>query len=184
MSRGIAGLAGVELALITVRRQKLILPDVPEVPANAPMVIDEDTGAHWRPASSGAWLLHTDPTTPPSDPTMDVPTDHRFAFDLLDPASASSVARVVPFWREVWDRGSDHWLLQAGQYTITPDYRPLIGPTHVESLFVNTGYSGHGIMLGPAGGRICADALTGALAPGANPFLPDRSMEETAQPTL
>jgi sarcosine oxidase, subunit beta len=185
MSRGIAGLAGVELPLVTVRRQKLILPDVPEVPANAPMVIDEDTGAHWRPAyTRGAWLLHTDPTTPPSEPTMDVPTDHRFAFGLLDPASASSVARVVPFWREVWDRGSEHWLLQAGQYTITPDYRPLIGSTHVEGLFVNTGYSGHGIMLGPAGGRICAQALTGDLEAGANPFLPDRLMEEAAQPTL
>ena len=115
---------------------------------------------------------------------MDVPTDHRFAFGLLDPVSASSVARIVPFWREVWDRGSDHWLLQAGQYTITPDYRPLIGPTHVRGLFVNTGYSGHGIMLGPAGGRICADALTGALTTDANPFLPDRSMKATPQPTL
>ena len=185
MSRGIAGLAGVELPLVTVRRQKLILPDIPEVPANAPMVIDEDTGAHWRPAyERGAWLLHTDPATPPSEPTMDVPTDHGFAFGLLDPASASSVARVVPFWREVWDRGSDHWLLQAGQYTITPDYRPLIGPTHVEGLSVNTGYSGHGIMLGPAGGRICADTLTSALGTVANHFHPDREMELAPQPTL
>src|SRR5207245_1628201 len=78
------------------------------------------------------------------------------------------------FWRDVWERGSDHWLLQAGQYTVTPDHRPLIGETAVPGLFVNTGYSGHGIMLGPAAGRICIDALTGAAGASANPFRPDR----------
>jgi D-hydroxyproline dehydrogenase subunit beta len=183
MSSPVARLAGLDLPIVTVRRQKLILPSVPEVPPEAPMVIDEDTGAHWRPAWGGAWLLHTDPTTAPTEPTMDVPTDHRFAFGLLDPSSPSAVARVVPFWRDVWERGSDHWLLQAGQYTVTPDYRPLIGATPIEGLFVNTGYSGHGIMLSPAGGRLLADAVAGG-ASAANPFRADRPMEAHAPPTL
>ena len=73
-------------------------------------------------------------------------------------------------------------MLQAGQYTVTPDHRPLIGPTPIQGLFVNTGYSGHGIMLSPAGGRILADELTEAGSP--NPFRPDRSMEARNQPTL
>ena len=183
MSSPVAQMAGLELPLVTIRRQKLILPSVPEVPHDAPMVIDEDTGAHWRPAWGGAWLLHTDPATLPSEPTMDVPTDHRFAFGLLDPASAGAVARVVPFWRDVWERGSDHWLLQAGQYTVTPDFRPLIGATPIEGLFVNTGYSGHGIMLSPAGGRILADAIASG-GSAANPFRPNRSMEVHEPPTL
>jgi sarcosine oxidase subunit beta len=183
MSAPVAVLAGLELPLVTVRRQKLILPRVPEVPPEAPMVIDEDTGAHWRPAWGGAWLLHTDPATLPSEPTMDVPTDHRFAFGLLDPSSPAAVARVVPFWHDVWDRGSDHWLLQAGQYTVTPDFRPLIGVTPIEALFVNTGYSGHGIMLSPAGGRILADAIVSDGA-AANAFRPDRPMEIHEPPTL
>jgi sarcosine oxidase, subunit beta len=184
MSRPLAALAGVDLPLVTVRRQKLILPDVPEVPPDGPMTIDEETGAHWRPAyDRGAWLLHTDPATEPSEPSMDVPTDHRFAFRLMDPASPVSVARVVPFWREVWERGSRHWMLQAGQYTVTPDHRPLIGPTEVEGLYVNTGYSGHGIMLSPAGGRLVAEAVTsGGSAP--NAFAPGRTMAATPQPTL
>src|SRR5262249_20073116 len=154
LSGPVAALAGLELPVVTVNRQKLVFPDLPEVPVVAPMVIDEDTGAHWRPAVGGAWLLFTDPSTPPSEPTADVPTDHRLAFRLLDPDSPVSVARVVPFWREVWDRGADHWHLQAGQYTITPDYRPLIGESGVDGLFVDTGYSGHGIMMSVAGGRI------------------------------
>lgn len=182
LSGVVARLAGLELPIVTVPRQKLILPHVPEVPADGPMVIDEDTGAHWRPAwEHAAWLLFTDPATAPSEPTMDVPTDHRFAFRLLDPASPVSAARVVPFWRDVWDRGTP-WMLQAGQYTVTPDYRPLIGATAIEGLFVNTGYSGHGIMLGPAGGRICADAI--ADPTGSNRFDPRTPRSSRAQPTL
>jgi sarcosine oxidase subunit beta len=184
MSGPLAALAGVDLPVVTVRRQKLILPEVPEVPADGPMTIDEDTGAHWRPAyGSGAWLLHTDPATEPSEPTMDVPTDHRFAFRLMDPASPVSVARVVPFWRDVWERGSHQWMLQAGQYTVTPDHRPLIGRTAVAGLWVNTGYSGHGIMLSPAGGRVLVDAVTSG-GEATNPFRSDRAFEERPQPTL
>jgi sarcosine oxidase subunit beta len=180
---GVVGRAA-ELAfpIVTIRRQKLILPLVPEVPSDGPMTIDEDTGAHWRPAQQGAWCFFTDPSTPPSEPTMDVPTDHRFAFELLDPASPTSVARVSPFWRDVWERGSAHWLLQAGQYTVTPDHRPIIGPTSIDGLFVNTGYSGHGIMLSVAGSRILVDAIVNNDAE--NPVRPDRVFEERAQATL
>ncbi len=182
LSGPVAATARVALPVVTVARQKLILPDVPEVPPDAPMTIDEDTGVHWRPALSGAWLLFTDPTTPESPPTDSVPTDPAFAFGLLDPASEHSACRVVPFWREVWERGSAHWLLQAGQYTVTPDHRPVIGPTGVDGLWVNTGYGGHGIMLGPAGSRLLVDLLTGKAEE--NPFALDRVFEEREPPTL
>jgi sarcosine oxidase subunit beta len=178
----VAASAGLDLPVVAIRRQKLILPHVPEVAVDAPMTIDEDTGAHWRPALAGAWLLFTDPSTPPSEPTMDVPLDHRFAFELLDPASPVSVARVVPFWRSVWERGSDHWLLQAGQYTVTPDHRPLIGRTPVEGLFVNAGHDGHGVMLSVATGRLLMDEI--ARAGVTNPFRLDRPMRRSPQPTL
>jgi sarcosine oxidase subunit beta len=181
LSGVVAGGAGLDLPVRTVSRQKLVFPDLPDVPAGGPMVIDEDTGAHWRPALRGAWLLFTDPATPPSDPTFDVPVDPAFAFRLLDPASPVAAARVVPFWHDVWARGSDHWLLQAGQYTVTPDHRPIIGPTVVEGLFVNTGYSGHGIMLSVAGGRILAGSLNGG---SGGPFRPGRVFEPIPQPTL
>jgi glycine/D-amino acid oxidase-like deaminating enzyme len=178
----LAGAEGIDLPIVTVRRQKLILPQVPEVPPHAPMTIDEDTGVHWRPALAGAWLLFTDPATPESPPADNVPVDPAFAFQLLDPTSPFSVARVVPFWREVWDRGAAPWLLQAGQYTMTPDHRPLIGPLSIEGLWVNTGYSGHGIMLGPAGSRLLVDLLTGKAE--SSPFAPSRAFEPREPPTL
>lgn len=182
LSGPVAASAGVELPIHAIRRQKLILPSVPEVPSDAPMVIDEDSGAHWRPALEGAWLLFTDPTTPPSEPTMDVPLDHRFAFELLDPASPASVARVVPFWRDVWERGSDHWSLQAGQYSETPDHRPIVGPTPVDGLHVNVGHGGHGVMLSVATGRLVLDEMTKPGGP--NPFRLDRDLVDGPRPTL
>ncbi len=173
----VARLAGVELPVTAVRRQKLVMPEVPQVPPDAPMTIDDDTGVHWRPAFRGASMLFADPGTPPSPPSEDVPLDHRFAFQLLDPASPVSAARVTPFWREVWAAWSAPWMLQAGHYTMTPDHRPLIGPTEVEGLLVNTGYSGRGVMAGPAGSRRLVDLLTGRLAPTANPLRPDRRFD-------
>jgi sarcosine oxidase, subunit beta len=170
----VAALVGVELPVQAVRRQKVTMPEVPEVPQDAPMTIDDGTGAHWRPGLRGAYLLDTDPDEPPGPPAEDLLTDHDFALGLLDPESPVSVARVAPFWREVWERGSANWILQAGKYTMTPDHRPLLGPTPVEDLYVNTGYSGHGIMGSPAGSRITVNTLTGGLSPDQNPFRLDR----------
>lgn len=172
----VAEQAGVQLPIETVRRHKIIMPLVPEAPGWAPMTIDEDTGAHWRPALHGAYLHFTDPATPASPPSEQVVADPDFPFRLLDPASPVSVARVAPFWRQVWERGSANWMLQAGQYTMTPDHRPLIGPTPVDGLYVNTGYSGHGIMGSPAGSRLLIDVLSGAVPMDQNPFRMDRAL--------
>jgi sarcosine oxidase subunit beta len=174
----VARLAGVELPVSTVRRQKLVLPEVPQVPASAPMTVDDDTGVHWRPAFRGASLLFADPATPPSPPSDDVPLDHRFVFQLLDPSSPVSAARVAPFWRDVWAVWSAPWMLQAGHYTMTPDHRPLIGSTAVEGLLLNSGYSGRGVMAGPAGSRHLVDLLSGKISAADNPFRPDRSFAE------
>ena len=170
-------LAGIDVPLSLVRRQKLIMPNVPEAPQDAPMTIDEETGAHWRPAlQEGAYLLWTAPGVPPGPALWDVPTSADFAFGLLDPASVTSVARISPFWRDVWARQTSHWFLQAGQYAYTPDHRPYLGPTHVEGLYLNCGYSGHGIMASAGGSRLVVDTITGAVTPESNPFRPDRPM--------
>ncbi|MGE5334077.1 MAG: NAD(P)/FAD-dependent oxidoreductase, partial [Nitrososphaerota archaeon] len=145
-SAEIGRLAGLDLPITCVRRQRLILPETPDVPQDAPMTIDEETGAHWRPWLGGAHLMWTTPAEPPGPPLEDVPTSAAFAFGLLDPTSDHAVARISPFWRDVWLRNTSHWLLVAGQYSYTPDHRPLLGTTAIDGLYVNCGYSGHGIM--------------------------------------
>ncbi|MGH3442083.1 MAG: NAD(P)/FAD-dependent oxidoreductase [Nitriliruptorales bacterium] len=176
--------AGVTIPVETVPRHKVVLPDVPEVPAESPMTIDEDTGAHWRPALRGAFALFTDPETPPTPPTEDVPPDHDFAFRLLDPSSPVALARVAPFWRDVWERNRALWLLQSGQYVMTPDHRPLIGPAGPEGLYVNTGYSGHGIMASTAASELLVDVLRGRVEPDRNPFRLDRTFAERERDVL
>jgi len=175
----VARLAGLELPLETVRRQRLVIPDVPLVPQDAPMTIEAETGAHWRPGLHGAYALWTAPA-PAEPPLEDVPASSDFAFGLLDPASDHALARVAPFWREVWAWPGLQWWVQAGQYTYTPDRRPLLGPTAIPGLAVNTGYSGHGIMGSIGGSRRVIDSLAGRVRPEENPFRADRIMRPRA----
>ena len=174
-----AGLAGIGVELRPTRRQKLVLPSVPQVPADAPMTIEEETAAHWRPVHGGAMALFTDPGTPPSEPHDPVPIEHDWAFGLLDPRSEHALARVAPFWHDVWADGapSAQWYLQAGQYEMTPDRRPYLGPLGPDGLHVNGGYSGHGIMASAGGSRRVVDLITGAADAAENPFRPDRAID-------
>jgi sarcosine oxidase subunit beta len=171
--------AGIDLPVSAVRRQRVLLWDVPEVPRDAPMTIDELTTTHWRPVASGAYVLYPDASEPGTDPVEQVPADPDFALRLLDPDSEIAVAHTAGFWRQVWERAGSAWVVQAGQYTMTPDQRPLIGPTEVDGIHVNTGYSGHGVMAGPAGGEILAQLLSGARSD--NPFRLDREFVPATQ---
>ena len=170
--------AGLDLALRPRRRMKLVIPELPEIPADAPMTIDEETIAHWRPALRGAYALFTDPTTPVTVAQENVTPDARFAFDLLSPGSPRSLARISPFWNQVWERGEPDWVLQAGQYEYTPDHRPYLGPSAAPGLVLNCGYSGHGIMTSAGGSRLAIDAMLGKVSPSENPFRPDREIVE------
>ena len=171
-----AALAGVDLAIAPTRRQKLVVPELPLIPPDAPMTIHEESAAHWRPAMRGCLALYTEAATPWADAVDPVPLDHDWAFGLLDPASDHALANVAPFWGDVWNHGAPtaHWFLQAGQYEVTPDRRPYVGAAGPDGFFVNGGYSGHGIMAGAGGSRLAVELLTGAADRHANPFRPDR----------
>ncbi|MCA1588067.1 MAG: FAD-binding oxidoreductase [Chloroflexi bacterium] len=173
----VAAMAGVEVALAPTTRQKLVIPDLPAVPADAPMTIDVETAAHWRPAFRGCLALFTDASAEPTEPADPVPVQHDWALGLLDPASDHALARVAPFWREAWADGAApfQWFLQAGQYEYTPDRRPYLGPIGPDGLYLNGGYSGHGVMAGAGGSRLVVDLLTGAADRASNAFAPDRA---------
>lgn len=175
----VAGMAGVRVALAPTTRQKLVIPDMPAVPADAPMTIEEETAAHWRPAFRGCLALFTDSGTPAGDAVDPVPIRHDWAFGLLDPRSDHALARVAPFWGDAWADGAPpfHWFIQAGQYEYTPDRRPYVGRIGPEGLYLNGGYSGHGVMAGAGGSRLVVDLLTGVADRAANPFAPARTFE-------
>ncbi len=169
----LAALLGVELPLEVKPRHKVVVPDLERVPPDAPMTIDDDTGTHWRPALAGAALLDAAPRGPGRAPVEDVPPSSGMAFRVLDPSSPEAAARISPFWGEAWEAGELSWMVHSGQYVMSPDHRPLIGQASIDGLWVNSGYSGHGIMCSPAGGRILADLIIGQLED--SPFALDRT---------
>lgn len=178
----VAALAGMGLEVRPTRRQKLVVPDLPLIPPDAPMTIEEETAAHWRPALRGCLALFTDPSEAPTEAADPVPIAHDWAFGLLDPASDHALARVAPLWRQAWNDGAPafNWTIQAGQYEVTPDRRPYLGPARSrgpEGIHLNGGYSGHGIMAGAAGSRLVIDLLLGRADAAANPFRVDRPMD-------
>ena len=175
MSGSLARLIGLQLAISPVRRQKLVIPFLPMVPRDAPMTIEVETGAHWRPALQGAFALWTAPAAP-EPPSEEVTPTADFAFGLLDPRSDHALARVAPFWAQAWEWPGLQWLVQAGQYDYTPDHRPLLGPSAFPGLYLNTGFSGHGVMTCAGAARRVVDTITGRVKPQENPFRPDREM--------
>jgi sarcosine oxidase subunit beta len=166
-SARVAALAGAQLPLRIIRRHRVTIGQHPLIPQDAPMTIDQDTGAHWRPESPGAALAWAQPHEPPSEPTDQVLPNPMFVHEVLEGAY-----RLCPFWGEV--AGSlkrDQVFLTAGQYTVTPDDKPVIGPhPGVAGLFFNLGYSGHGVMAAPGGGRLLADLVAGHVDDAHNAF--------------
>jgi sarcosine oxidase subunit beta len=166
-SKRVAALAGVELPLRIVRRHRLTIGAHPLIPQDAPMTIDQDTGAHWRPESPGAALAWAQVHEPSGEPVDEVMPNPMFPFEVLE-----GVSRLCPFWLEVAESlKRDNVFLTAGQYTVTPDDKPVIGPhPDIAGLFFNLGYSGHGVMAAPGGGRLLADLVAGGADDADNPF--------------
>lgn len=155
-----------DLPIRLIRRQHAAIKEHPLIPHGAPMTIDADTGAHWRPEGRGA-ILAVNTAEAPGEPSDTIPTDWEFPALALD-----AVTRISPYWQQVAETlRQDNLDVRAGQYDMTPDAKPIIDShPQISNLYVHCGYSGHGVMGSAAGSRILADLLTGKLEPSANPF--------------
>lgn len=160
--------ARYELALPIelIRRQHAAVKEHTLIPHHAPMTIDADTGAHWRPEARGAILAFT-PEEPPGEPLDNVQADWEF------PALAmNAVTRIAPFWADIAPtlRRAD-FDVRAGQSDRTADSKPIIDAhPGIQGLYIHTGYNGHGIMGSAAGARMLADLITGKMNGKENAF--------------
>jgi sarcosine oxidase subunit beta len=161
------------LPLARWRRHRIVLDADERIPQGAPMTIDANTGAHWRPHAGGALMAWAQPET---DRAATWPVERDPTWPDLILRSDLGIARLCPFWNEITPGlAPDDYLFTAGLYTVTPDHKPLIGPANeTDGLFLNTGYSGHGIMGSPSGSRLLADLLAGTVSSADNPFHPGR----------
>jgi sarcosine oxidase subunit beta len=166
-------MAGLDLPLEPVRRQKAFIAPKPEIPQDAPLSIDLVQDVYWRPETGGAYIAWVDPDEPVSEPMEEVPTDRYYAAVVLD-----KLIRLFPFWEEVAeDLKKEDVKPSAGQYVYTPDEQPLIGPVpEVPGFYLNCGYWA-GVMLAPAAGKRVVDLVTGQMDPVENPLRPTRYEE-------
>jgi FAD-dependent oxidoreductase domain-containing protein 1 len=141
--------------LVTPMRQMLFRATLPHYwPYRFPMVIDPG-GVHWR---------HDDPTEPGGEDRIivaftkwDEPIGENFesADDRWHAEFQPALVARLPGFRQLTN--VEGW---AGLYEMTPDHNPVLGehPAVKGFIFAN-GFSGHGLMMSPATGRIVSELV-------------------------
>jgi sarcosine oxidase subunit beta len=169
---------GLDLPIYQMRRQRVFVAPHPEIPQNAPLIMDVDNESYWRPETGGALLGWHDPDEQKSDPMEDPQGDWDFPAFTLEMCS-----RLSPFWTGVIDDLKQEDLsVYAGQYVHAPDDQPLIGPVAgIPGFYLNCAYW-PGVMLSAAAGRWTCDLITGRMKPADNPLRLSRFEEGLSTP--
>jgi glycine/D-amino acid oxidase-like deaminating enzyme len=161
-SREVAGRVGLELPIRPLCRQLVDTRPVDGLPEALPMVIEAETGFHFRRIPSCGLRLAMGEEV--SRWGFETEVDERLVDDWLDrlarrypPAAGIGVERA--------------W---AGLYDMTPDAHPILGWVG-DGVYAACGFSGHGFMQSPAVGRAAAEEiLEGASELDLAPFRLDR----------
>lgn len=144
-SGDVAAARGVELPIRPLCRQLLETTPLPGLPERLPMVVEAETGFHFRRHGDVLVLAMAD-----AEPRwgFDETVDESVYEDRLrrlahryPPAASARIARG-----------------RAGLYDMTPDAHPIIGWVG-EGVYAACGFSGHGFMQSPAVGRAVAEEL-------------------------
>jgi sarcosine oxidase subunit beta len=145
----VAALAGVELPVEPLRRMLVPTEPFPLISHAAPMVVDMETGFHFRPEGRGILLAWNDPEeTPGFKTSFDPEFVEKVLLRAVDRVPCFDALEVNP--KRAW----------AGLYEMTPDHYPVIGPVpQVPGLYLANGFSGHGVMHSPATGKVVADLI-------------------------
>ena len=144
----VATRVGVELPVRPLCRQLLETTAIAALPAELPMVVEAETGFHFRRCGDSLVVAMAD-ASPRWGFAEEV--DESVFDDRLErlarrypPAAGASIARA--------------W---AGLYDMTPDAHPILGWVG-DGIYAACGFSGHGFMQSPAVGRaVAAELLKG-----------------------
>lgn len=146
-SAPLAAGVGVDLP-VTPERHNLLVTEQIE-PFNCPMTLCLDDGAYFKQLPNGSFFLGRD------DPDEPKTVEHGNSANFLEAVTSSVLARI-PALGGV--RVIHQW---SGPYDITPDNQAIIDWLPVEGLWVNCGWSGHGLQFGPSGGRLAKEMFFG-----------------------
>jgi sarcosine oxidase subunit beta len=145
-SAELAATCGVELPIRPLCRQ-LLETGALELPEDLPMVLEAETGFHFRRRGDKLVIAMADP-------------EPRWGFEeqvdesLIDDRLARLHHRFPPAAEAAIERS---W---AGLYDMTPDAHPILGEI-ADGVYAACGFSGHGFMQAPAVGRAVAEEILG-----------------------
>ena len=137
---------GVELPVRPLCRQLLATGEL-DLPNDLPMVLEAETGFHFRRRGKRLVLAMTDP-------------EPRWGFHeavdetLFDDRLERLRHRYLPAADATIE---DAW---AGLYDMTPDAHPILGEV-ADGVYAACGFSGHGFMQSPAVGKALAEEILG-----------------------
>jgi sarcosine oxidase subunit beta len=137
---------GVELPVRPLCRQLLATSEL-DLPARLPMVLEAETGFHFRRRGSRLVLAIVDP-------------EPRWGFEEVVDESLfdDRLARLRHRFPAAAEATiADAW---AGLYDMTPDAHPIVGEV-ADGVYAACGFSGHGFMQSPAVGRALAEQILG-----------------------
>ncbi|HEY9226244.1 MAG TPA: FAD-binding oxidoreductase [Gemmatimonadaceae bacterium] len=140
-------LAGLEIPIQPIRRQIAVTCALPELRKEFPFVIDFSRSLYFHREGGG---ILTGMSNNEEQPGFDTRVDESWRLHHLENAMARlpllADAEVMAEW--------------AGLYEVTPDDQPIIGRVpSIEGLYICAGFSGHGLMHGPATGLLMAEEI-------------------------
>ena len=137
---------GVELPVRPLCRQLLATGEL-DLPENLPMVLEAESGFHFRRRANRLVLAMTDP-----EPRwgFDEVVDETLFDDRLERLHHRYPAAAEATIEDAW----------AGLYDMTPDAHPILGEV-ADGVYAACGFSGHGFMQSPAVGKALAEELLG-----------------------
>ena len=166
------GASSPELVDVPIRplvRQLTETRRVDSLPEDLPMVIEAETGFHFRRADGGLRLAMAEPSLRWG---ADARVDETLVDDWL-----RRLAHRYPSAAGV--EVSRSW---AGLYDMTPDAHPIIGWVE-DGVYAACGFSGHGFMQAPAvGAAVAEELLTGSSSFDLTPYRLDRFGGEAVFP--
>jgi sarcosine oxidase subunit beta len=140
------GLAGIQVPVTPVRRQWLTSSALAEIPDDFPFVIDFAQSLYFHREGPGLLTGMSNNNEPPGfdqniDPDWEL-VHMEAAISRLPLLEKAGLASNL-----------------AGLYEVTPDAHPIFGKTPVGGLYLISGFSGHGFMHGPIGGKLMAEII-------------------------
>jgi sarcosine oxidase subunit beta len=145
---GLVGdMAGIELPVEPIKRQIAVTGEIPNLRADFPFVIDFSKSLYFHREGRG---ILTGKSNVDQEAGFDTTVDEDWRLRHLEEAMER-----LPLLAEA--EISAEW---AGLYEVTPDDQPILGKLpQVEGLFSCAGFSGHGLMHGPAAGLLLAEEI-------------------------